>query len=143
MMKARIKHRAAGADGVFREGGIHDEHRLHAHEIAAVVDDVVVSDGQWDGLLAPGIVDILVSGKASKRRLPQPPEGSMATVLPGAGIATACHGAETGSVVKFAISQQSGIDGDPRAVKLKLQAAVKIESERTGTGSPVGSARRD
>ena len=34
-------------------------------------------------------------------------------------------------IVEFAVGQQSGVGGDPRAVELQIQAAVEIEPERT------------
>jgi hypothetical protein len=40
------------------------------------------------------------------------------------------HHAETQGIVKFAMGQQSGIGGDPRAMELKLQTAVENEPER-------------
>jgi hypothetical protein len=78
-----------------------------------------------------GVVDILVSGKPSEHRLPQQPDQRMAAVLAGTRIGEHLggHCAETKGVVEFAIGQQSGIGGDARTSKLKLQAAVKIEPE--------------
>jgi hypothetical protein len=79
-----------------------------------------------------GVVDIFVSGQPSEHRLPQQSDKSMATVLPGAcvGQHLTCHCPETEDIVEFAIGEQSGIGGDPRAMKLKLQATVEIEPQR-------------
>jgi hypothetical protein len=57
----------------------------------------------------------------------------MAAILTGARISEHVprRGAEAESVVEFAIGQQSGIGRDPRAMELKLHAAVEIEPKRT------------
>ena len=70
------------------------------------------------------------------------PDQRMAAIPAGAcvGEHVARHRAETESVVEFAIGQQSGIGGDPRAMELKLQAAVEIEPERAiDSIHPLGS----
>src|SRR5207247_5472976 len=78
---------------------------------------------------ALGVVHILVSGKATKYRLPEQPGQSVPTIL-----ATACvgqnitrHLGQTEYVVEFAISQQPSIGGHQGAAKLEHQAAVEIE----------------
>lgn len=78
-----------------------------------------------------GVVDILVSGQPSEHRLPQHADQRMAAVLAGAGIGEHVigHRAEAQGIVEFAIGQKPGIGGDPRTMKLKLQAAVEVEPE--------------
>ena len=78
---------------------------------------------------ALGVVHILVSGKATKYRLPEQPGQCVPTIL-----ATACvgqnitrHLGQTEYVVEFAISQQPSIGGHHGTAKLEHQAAVKIE----------------
>ena len=74
---------------------------------------------------ALGVVHILVSGKATKYRLPEQPGQCVPTIL-----ATACvgqnitrHLGQTEYVVEFAISQQPSIGGHHGAAKLEHQAA--------------------
>src|SRR5882724_13421901 len=74
---------------------------------------------------ALGVVHILVSGKATKYRLPEQPGQCVPTIL-----ATACvgqnitrHLGQTECVVEFAISQQPSIGGHQGAAKLEHQAA--------------------
>src|SRR5262245_57485649 len=76
-----------------------------------------------------GVVHILVSGKATKYRLPEQPGQCVPTIL-----ATACVGqnitrylGQTEYVVEFAISQQPSIGGHQGAAKLEHQAAVEIQ----------------
>src|SRR5262249_47876838 len=78
---------------------------------------------------ALGVVHILVSGKATKYRLPEQPGQCVPTIL-----ATACvgqnitrHLGQTEYVVEFAISQQPSVGGHQGGAKLKHQAAVEIE----------------
>jgi ABC transporter substrate binding protein len=78
---------------------------------------------------ALGVVHILVSGKATKYRLPEQPGQCVSTIL-----ATACvgqnitrHLGQTEYVVEFTISQQSSIGGHEGAAKLEHQAAVEIQ----------------
>jgi quercetin dioxygenase-like cupin family protein len=78
---------------------------------------------------ALGIVHILVSGKATKYRLPEQPGQCLSTIL-----ATACvgqnitrHLGQTEYVVEFAIGEQPSIGGHHGTAKLEHQAAVKIE----------------
>ena len=80
-----------------------------------------------------GVVHVLVSGETPEHGLPKQPDQRMAAVPAGARIGehVAGHCAETEGVVEFAIGQQSGIGGDPRAMELQLHAAVEIEPERT------------
>jgi hypothetical protein len=80
---------------------------------------------------ALGVIDIIVSGKSSKHRLPQQADERMVAVPAGARIGKhiTCHGAETEGVVEFAIGQQSGIGDVPRAIELKLRTAVEIEPQ--------------
>ena len=77
------------------------------------------------------VIHIFVPGETPKHGLSKQPDQRMAAVLAGAHIGEHVpgHCAETQGVVEFAIGQQSGIGGDPRAAKLKLHAAVKIEPE--------------
>ena len=69
-----------------------------------------------------GIVHVFVSGKPPEHGLPQQPDERMTAVLAGTRVGqhVARHHAETQGIVKFAIGQQSGIGGDPRAMELKL-----------------------
>ncbi len=55
----------------------------------------------------------------------------MAPILAGPRIGqhVARHRAEAEGIVEFALGQQSSIGGDPRAVELKLHAAIEIEPE--------------
>src|SRR5215472_6322728 len=78
---------------------------------------------------ALGVVHILVSGKATKYRLPEQPGHCVPTIL-----ATACvgqnitrHLGQTEYVVEFAISEQPSIGGHQGATKLEHQAAVEIQ----------------
>src|SRR5262249_52945896 len=79
-----------------------------------------------------GVVHILVSGKATKYRLPEQPGQCVSTIL-----ATACvgqnitrHLGQTEYVVEFAISQQPSIGGHQGAAKLEHQAAVENPAEQ-------------
>ncbi len=78
---------------------------------------------------ALGVIDILVSGKATEYRLPQQTNQRVAAVLARACIGEhlARHHAQPKSVVEFAVGQQPGIRGDNGAAKLQRQAAVEIE----------------
>ena len=80
-----------------------------------------------------GIVHVIISGEPPEHRLPEQPDQSMAAVPAGPRIGEhVCgHCAETKGVIEFAIGEQSGIGGDPRAIELQLHAAVEIEPERT------------
>ena len=80
-----------------------------------------------------GVVHVLISGKPPEHGLPQQPDERMSPILAGTRIGqhVARHRAEAQGIVEFAIGQQSGIGGDPRAMELKLQAAVEIEPEWT------------
>src|SRR5262245_31596602 len=78
---------------------------------------------------ALSVVHVLVSGKATKYRLPEQPGQCVPTIL-----ATACvghnitrHLGQTECVVEFAISQQPSIGGHQGAAKLEHQAAVEIQ----------------
>src|SRR5262249_62312138 len=82
---------------------------------------------------ALGVVHILVSGKATKYRLPEQPGQCVPTIL-----ATACvdqnitrHLGQTEYVVEFAISPQPSIGGHQGAAKLEHQAAVEIQPNST------------
>jgi hypothetical protein len=57
----------------------------------------------------------------------------MATILADACVSeyAACHHAEAGGVVKFAIDQQARIERHHGAAKLEHQSAVEIQPERT------------
>jgi hypothetical protein len=59
----------------------------------------------------------------------------MTAVPAGAGIGerSTGHRAEAQGIVEFAIGQQPGIGGVPRAMELKLQTAVEIKPESTIT----------
>src|SRR5215470_5626595 len=69
---------------------------------------------------ALGVVHILVSGKATKYRLPEQPGQCVPTILDR-------HLGQTEYVVEFAISQRPSIGGHQGAAKLEHQAAVEIE----------------
>jgi hypothetical protein len=81
---------------------------------------------------ALGVIDILVSGKATEYRLPQQTNQRVAAVPARACIGEhlARHHARPKSVVEFAVGQQPGIRGDNGAAKLQRQAAVEIEPNR-------------
>jgi hypothetical protein len=91
---------------------------------------------------ALGVVHMIVSGKATKYRLPEQPGQCVPTIL-----ATACAGqnftrhlGQTEYVVEFAISQQPSIGGHQGAAKLEHQAAVEIQPNSTGsTIHPLGA----
>jgi hypothetical protein len=55
----------------------------------------------------------------------------MAAIPPGARIGEHFTGqsAEAKGIVEFAVSKQTSIGGDPRAMELKLQTAVEIKLE--------------
>jgi hypothetical protein len=78
---------------------------------------------------ALGVVHILVSGKATKYRLPEQPGQCVPTILATAcvGQNITCHLGQTEYVVEFAISQQPSIGGHQGATKLEHQAAVEIQ----------------
>jgi hypothetical protein len=76
-----------------------------------------------------GVVHILVSGKATKYRLPEQPGQCVPTIL-----ATACvsqnitrYLGQTEYVVEFAIGEQPSIGGHYGTAKVEHQVAVKIE----------------
>src|SRR5215475_9128330 len=88
------------------------------------------------------VVHILVSGKATKYRLPEQPGQCVPTIL-----ATACvgqnitrHLGQTEYVVEFAISQQPSIGGHQGAAKLEHQAAVESSRTASDPDSPLGCA---
>src|SRR6476620_11012303 len=91
---------------------------------------------------ALGVVHILVSGKATKYRLPEQPGQCVPTILATAcvGQNITCHLGQTEYVVEFAISQQPSIGGHYGTAKVEHQAAVKIEpnSARGGDGERDG-----
>ena len=78
---------------------------------------------------ALGVVHILVSGKATKYRLPEQPGQCVPTILASAcvGQHITRHRGQTEYVVEFAIGQQPGIGGHHGAAKLEHQAAVEIQ----------------
>jgi hypothetical protein len=78
---------------------------------------------------ALGIVHILVSGKATKYRLPEQPGQCMPTILASAcvGQHITRHRRQSEHVVEFAIGEQPSIGGHHGTAKLEHQAAVKIE----------------
>ena len=78
-----------------------------------------------------GVVDVLVSGQASKHRLPQHPHKRVPAVLAGTGIRELLtrHRAETERVVEFAVGEQTCIGGHGRTPKLQRQSAVEIEPQ--------------
>jgi len=78
---------------------------------------------------ALGVVHILVSGKATKYRLPEQPGQCVPTILASACVGqhiTRHHG-QAECVVEFAIGQQPSIGSHHGAAKLQHQAAVKME----------------
>ena len=80
---------------------------------------------------AVGVVHVFVARKPTEHGLSQQTHERMAAVLAGAcvGEDVSRDCAEAEGVVEFAVGEQSRIGGDPRAVELKLQAAVEIEPE--------------
>src|SRR5262249_58803309 len=77
---------------------------------------------------ALGVVHTLVSGKATKYRLPEQPGQCVPTIL-----ATACvgqnitrHLGQTEYVVEFAISQQPSIGGHQGAAKSLSRTRIKL-----------------
>jgi len=78
---------------------------------------------------ALGVVHILVSGKATKYRLPEQPGQCVPTILASAcvGQHITRHPGQADCVVEFAIGQQPSIGGHHGTAKLEHQAAVKVE----------------
>jgi hypothetical protein len=71
---------------------------------------------------AQGVVDIFVSGKPSKHRLPQQPDQRVTAIPAGTCIGehVASDRAKTENIVELAVGQQSGIGGDPGPMELEL-----------------------
>src|SRR5262245_52704641 len=88
------------------------------------------------------VVHILVSGKATKYRLPEQPGQCVPTILAGAcvGQNITCHRGQAECVVEFAIGQQSGIGSHHRAAKLKPQSAVEIQPNRFRFGIKISAS---
>ena len=80
---------------------------------------------------ALGVVHILVSGKATKYRLPEQPGQCVPTILATAcvGQNITCHRGQAECVVELAVCEQSRIGRDHGAAKLQHQSAVEIELE--------------
>jgi len=83
---------------------------------------------------------LLVSGKATKYRLPEQPGQCVPTTL-----ATACvgqnitrHLGQTERVVEFAISQQPSIGGHQGAAKLGIKRRSKSSRTASDPDSPLG-----
>jgi hypothetical protein len=81
-----------------------------------------------------GVVEVFISGKTAEHGLVQHAHQIMATVPARAPVNQVLvrdvHQAKR--VIEFAIGQQSGIGGNPGALKLKLEATVEIEPESIG-----------
>lgn len=78
---------------------------------------------------ALGVIDDFVSGQPSEHRLPQQAHQRMAAVPARTDIGKhiTSHCAETEGVVELAVGKQTSVESYPRAMELKLHAAVKIE----------------
>jgi hypothetical protein len=78
---------------------------------------------------ALGVVHILVSGKATKYRLPEQPSQCVSTILASAcvGQNITRHHRQADRIIEFAIGKQPSIGGHYGAAKLEHQAAVKIK----------------
>ena len=78
---------------------------------------------------ALGVVHILVSGKATKYRLPEQPGQCVPTILAGTcvGKRPTRHRGQPKHVVEFAIGEQPSIGGHHGAAKPERQAAVEME----------------
>jgi hypothetical protein len=91
---------------------------------------------------ALGVVHILVSGKATKYRLPEQPGQCVPTIL-----ATACvgqnitrHLGQTEYVVEFAISQQPSIGGHQGPQNWSIKWRSKSGRTASDPDSPLGCA---
>jgi hypothetical protein len=91
---------------------------------------------------ALGVVHILVSGKATKYRLPEQPGQCVPTIL-----ATACvgqniarHLGQTECVVEFAISQQASIGGHQEPRNWSIKRRSKSSRTASDPDSPLGCA---
>lgn len=89
---------------------------------------------------ALGVIHVLVSGKATKYRLPEQTGQCVPTILAGAcvGQNITRHRRQSEHVVEFAIGKQPGIGSHHRTAKLQHQSAVEIEPENRSFDSPVG-----
>src|SRR5262249_38753428 len=80
---------------------------------------------------ALGIVDIFIAGQPAVERLAKESQEAVLGVLPRAGVKQAARGraGQSEGVVEFAVSKESGVTGNGRAVELQLDLAVEIDAQ--------------
>ena len=78
-----------------------------------------------------GIVHVVVAAKASENGLTELPDKTVATVLPTTGVSEHVPGnlGQSKSIIQFPLRQQPSVGRDLGTVELKLQTAVKIQSQ--------------
>ena len=76
-----------------------------------------------------GIVHVLISGKATEDGLPELGGEGVAAIPAGPGVGESLPGklGQAEGIVEFPKGEQTGVRGDPGAVKFQLQAAVESE----------------
>ena len=81
---------------------------------------------------AVGVVHVLIATEAAEDGLAKQSCQRMPAVLAGARVieTIANHVGQPERVIEFAIGEQSGVGGDPGAMKLELQAAVEFKPQR-------------
>src|SRR5262249_4336765 len=86
---------------------------------------------RWIMAQALGVVDILVSSKATEHRLSQQTRQRMATILAGPRVreAVAGHRGQAKRLVEFPVGHESSVGSYDRTAKLEHQVAVEIEPE--------------
>ena len=79
-----------------------------------------------------GVVNVLISGKATIDRLSQEADDAVPAVPAGAAVGEnfARQSGQAESIIEFAIGEQTGVGGHPRSVELQLQAAVENRPKR-------------
>ena len=85
---------------------------------------------------AVGVVHVLIATEAAEDGLAKQSCQRMPAVLSGARVneIVASHVGQPERVIEFTIGEQSGVGGDPGAMKLELQAAVEIKPQRLVLG---------
>ena len=88
----------------------------------------------WVAAEPVGIVHVAIAAVASENGLAQPPNKTVATVLPTTGIRERVPGnlAQSGRLVQVPIRQQPSIGSDLGTVELKLEPTVEIQSHTKG-----------
>ena len=79
-----------------------------------------------------GVVDILVAGEPPEYRLPKQPGQRVARVLAASAFEELRDRdlGEPEGIVKFPVSEQAAVRGDPGAVEFELDPAVEIDPQR-------------